>query len=77
LGENPALCEAYRDQNQSAHSVLLVAKSATDFRDNQEMEDNKKWSRVSARIDNAAKFWIPLAFVVALVVMLIESGTLK
>ena len=76
LSENPDVIEAYQYQNQSFHSLALVPKDADDFHDNQEMENNKKWKRLSARIDNTARTWIPLTFIVAMAVIFAELGTI-
>ena len=51
----------------STRAVMgAIPKNAHDFHDEQEMENNMKWKLVSARVDDVARFWIPLAFIVSL-----------
>lgn len=50
----------------------FFARDADDFRDSEEMENAAKWKKLSEKIDDHARFWIPLAFVVALSVLLAE-----
>mmetsp|Transcript_19495 Transcript_19495/g.41118 ORF Transcript_19495/g.41118 Transcript_19495/m.41118 type:complete len:730 (+) Transcript_19495:122-2311(+) len=66
----------YENQKESNIVNMLhaaIPRDADDFRDDQELENNLKWKYVAARIDDVARFWIPLAFVVALSIILAQS----
>ena len=64
----------YEDQKGSSAMATFptVPRDADDFHDGQEVENNMKWKYVAARIDDVARFWIPLAFVVSLSIVLAE-----
>lgn len=53
-------------------SNSVSPRDADDFNCEEELENNMKWKYVAARIDDVARFWIPIAFVIALAVVLAE-----
>jgi len=65
-----ALCD-YESQSKLRTSII-APRDADDFNDDEELENNLKWKVVAARIDDVARFWIPLSFIVALAVILVE-----
>jgi len=69
-----ASMESFRE-NPSAGSLrsILVPRDADDFNNEEEVEHNRHWKNTAARIDNVARFWIPLAFFISLSVILSQA----
>lgn len=64
-----------RHRNSIAYSTtapLQVPKNADDFHNEQELENNLKWKLVAARIDDVSRFWIPLAYIISLSIIMAE-----
>ena len=49
-----------------------IPRNVDDFHDGQELENNLRWKLVASRIDDVARFWIPLAFVITLSIILAD-----
>ena len=64
----------YQDKfgNSIVAGIASGPKNADDFNDEQEIENNQKWKWVASRIDDVARFWIPLAYIIALAIILAE-----
>jgi len=57
-----------REQNDTPNPNR-VSRDAHDYQDEHEMKNNVKWKYVAARIDDVARFWIPISYVVALAII--------
>ena len=57
--------------SDSLHSIM-VPRDADDFNNEEEVKHNKKWKIYAARIDDVARFWFPVAFAIALAIVLAE-----
>lgn len=67
------LCEEFAsavsiEQNDTP-TPNRVSRDADDYQDEHEMKNNLKWKYVAARIDDVARFWIPISYVVALAII--------
>ena len=51
---------------------VQIPRNIDDFYDGQELENNLRWKLVASRIDDVARFWIPLAFVITLSIILAD-----
>lgn len=60
-----------RDQNQPPPQ-MPVSRDANDYQNDQEMKINVKWKLVAAKVDDIARFWIPVSYVVAMAVLFAE-----
>ena len=67
--------EMMRNLKESSDETrtIMVPKNSDDFNDVHEIENNLKWKRVAARVDDVARFWIPTTFIVALCIVLSEA----
>jgi hypothetical protein len=71
--------KSVREQMNSMHSMMstmalgaVTPRDADDFNDEEELEHNKKWKVYAARIDDVARFFIPLAFFIGFAVILAD-----
>lgn len=58
-------------ESESLRSIM-VPRDADDFNNEEEVEYNKKWKNISARIDDVARSFIPVSFFIALAIVLSE-----
>jgi hypothetical protein len=60
-----------RSQFQRSETVIM-AKDASDFMNEKEVENNIRWKVIAARVDDASRFWFPLAYSITLAIILSE-----
>jgi len=60
------------DSNATISSNTRVPRDADDFVNEEEIENNREWKVIASRIDDVARFWIPMAFVISLAIVLAE-----
>lgn len=55
--------------------TMMVPRDADDFENEEEIVHNKRWKHTAARIDDVARFWIPLTFFIALAIVISQAYT--
>jgi len=58
--------------NSILSGVPAIPRDANDFTNEEEQLNNMKWKHVASRIDDVARFWVPLAYVISLSIILAE-----
>lgn len=54
-----------RGDDLLGESTRLIARDANDFNDEDERQHNVNWKKVAVRMDDCARFFVPLAFAIA------------
>jgi len=72
MGSRGDMMKSFRTDAESFRS-LVVPRDADDFHDVDEIEHNRKWKNIAARIDDVARFWIPMAFAISLAIVLSQA----
>ena len=70
LPSRSGMLQSLREADSTRSSI--VPRDADDFNNEEEVEHNRKWKNISARIDDVARFWIPFTFAIVLAVILTE-----
>mmetsp|Transcript_6198 Transcript_6198/g.10145 ORF Transcript_6198/g.10145 Transcript_6198/m.10145 type:complete len:404 (+) Transcript_6198:1021-2232(+) len=62
-----------RQSNWMQDQSVMIARDADDFINEQELETNLRWKKLSAQIDDFSRVWVPISFAIALPILFLRT----